>query len=195
MSFDLHNAAIARLEAELAASEVRERQKAQSYAELERMYQAAIEDKQNAVTQSAAEVVRAAQAGLDAYALYEAMSEAVTCCRGVHYVDIEGEAEAEACELWIALDDKLRAFEDGEHPGAQLHAELTTLRAAQTPTTTNPLALVPAEDERAAVLCELAAARLRRRGASNTSDTKTCEADPASACTGCARCSGGGDWY
>ena len=96
MSFDLHNAAIARLEAELAASEVRERQKAQSYAELERMYQAAIEDKQKAER---------------------------------------------------ARD---RAVAD------------TVTKLAQ-PTTTNPLVLVPIEDERAAVICEQAAARLRRQ--------------------------------
>lgn len=42
-------------------------------------------------------------------------------------------------------------------------ARLDAFCAAQTPTTTNPFALVPIEDERAAVICEQAAARLRRQ--------------------------------
>lgn len=33
------------------------------------------------------------------------------CAHGVHWVDVEGEAEAEACELRIELDDLLRDME------------------------------------------------------------------------------------
>ena len=128
MNLDLHNAAIARLEAELAASEVRERQKAQSYAELERMYQAAIED---------------------------------------------------ATKLRRVLRDLWRVGRIWWPEGLQIDVEtLDRLVSgpAQTPTTTSPFALVPAEDERAAVLCELAAARLRRQSIGNAAAERVARA-------------------
>lgn len=66
----------------------------------------------------------------DSAALYEAASEYLvcSCSHGVHWVDVDGEAEAEACDLRIELDDRLRAFDAGEHPGSALLAELTLLR-------------------------------------------------------------------
>lgn len=93
----------------------------QAYRELEALYAAMTERAQRAEAKWNTEIVRAAQAGLDSYALYEAIQEAIDCgCRGVHWVDIEGEAETEACDLWITLDDKLQAYKNGEHPGARL---------------------------------------------------------------------------
>ena len=114
-TLDLHNAAIARLEAELAAADVRERQKAQSYTQLVGLYR---------------------EMTADAAALRKALRD-----------------------LW-----RLGRIDAGWRPMApQVDVEtlLRLIEPAQ-PTTTNPLALVPAEDERAAVLCELAAARYGR---------------------------------
>ena len=56
----------------------------------------------------------------DARVLYEAARAYLdcSCSHGVHWVDVEGESEAEGCDLRIELDDRLRAFDAGEHPGA-----------------------------------------------------------------------------
>lgn len=35
------------------------------------------------------------------------------CSHGVHWVDVDGEAKAEVCDLWIALGDLLRAYQAG----------------------------------------------------------------------------------
>ena len=102
MSFDLHNAAIARLEAELAASEVRARQKAQSYTQLVELYR---------------------EMTADAAALRTALRA-----------------------LW-----RLGRIDAGWRPMApQVDVDtLLLLMEGPPPTTTSPLALVPAEDERA----------------------------------------------
>ena len=93
-----------------------------------------------------------ALAEADAAALYDAIREAKACCTdGIHWVDCEGEAEPEPCELWIALDDMLQAFANAEHPGTALLAELTDLRAT--------LASAHAELDRAQPIV-IAAARL-----------------------------------
>lgn len=66
----------------------------------------------------------------DAGALYDAIHDALECgCNGVHWVDIDGDAEKEPCELWCDLDDRLRAMEAGMHPGARLVAERDAARA------------------------------------------------------------------
>ena len=111
----LHNAAIARLEAELAASEVRARQKAQSYTQLVELYR---------------------EMTADAAALRKALRD-----------------------LW-----RLGRIDAGWRPMAPQVDVDTLLRLMEgpPPTTTSPRALVPIEDERAAAICELAAARYGR---------------------------------
>lgn len=119
-TLDLHNAAIARLEAELAAADVRERQKAQSYTQLVGLYR---------------------EMTADAAALRKALRD-----------------------LW-----RLGRIDAGWRPMSPIVDVDTLMRLMEGPptTTTSPFALVPIEDERAAVICDLAAARLRRQSIGN----------------------------
>lgn len=73
---------------------------------------------------------RATQAQADNAALCALLSEAIACgCRGVHWFDIDGEAEADGCDWWVMLDLRAQEIKCGEHPGAALLAELAGQRA------------------------------------------------------------------